>query len=281
MTKELTLAIQKSGRLSDGSLKLLRESGFDIRTSNRALITQANNFPLKILFVRAKNIPELVKDGVADIGICGFDTFIEKNISTLEIVEKIGFARCRMALAAREALDLNGKKIATTFPVILQQYLSEKNLQAKIIPFEGSVEITPNIGLADAICDIVSTGSTLKMNGLIELDTVFESEAVLIGLKDMPIATAVLLQNFLIRLRSTLQAQKTKYIVMNAPRESLSKIQSLVPGMKSPTVTELANPDFLSISSVVSEDDFWETIQQLKSFGAADILVMPIEKIIR
>jgi ATP phosphoribosyltransferase len=281
MTKELTLAIQKSGRLSDGSLKLLRESGFDIRTSNRALITQANNFPLKILFVRAKNIPELVKDGVADIGICGFDTFTEKNISTLEIVEKIGFARCRMALAAREALDLNGKKIATTFPVILQQYLSEKNLKAKIIPFEGSVEITPNIGLADAICDIVSTGSTLKMNGLIELDTVFESEAVLVGAKDMPTTKDLLLQNFLLRLRATLQAKQTKYIVMNAPRESLPKIQSLVPGMKSPTVTELANPDFLSISSVVSEDDFWETIQQLKSFGATDILVMPIEKIIR
>lgn len=276
---KLTLAIQKSGRLSDGSLELLDEAGFDIRTSSRALITQADNFPLEILFVRAKNIPELVSDGVADIGICGLDTFAEQNKSNLTVVEKLGFARCRMAIAARQKIDLSGKKIATTFPLILGNYLAQKKLSADIIPFEGSVEITPNIGLSDAICDIVSTGSTLKMNGLVELDTVFASEAVLVGKKDTPMAE--LLQKFLLRLRSSLAAKRTKYIVMNAPRDALPQIQSLVPGMKSPTVTELATPDFLSISSVVSEDDFWETIEQLKRFGASDILVMPIEKIIR
>lgn len=281
MPQKLTLAIQKSGRLSDGSLKLLRESGFDIQTSNRALIARANNFPLEILFVRAKNIPELVNDGVADIGICGLDTMEEQAKSKLGIFQKLGFARCRMAIAAKKKINISGKKIATTFPVILQSYLDKKNINAEIIPFEGSVEITPNIGLSDAICDIVSTGSTLKMNGLVELETVFESEAVLIGRKDMPTKAELLLQNFLIRLQSSIQAKQTKYIVMNAPKKSLAQIQALVPGMKSPTVTELADPEFLSISSVVPEDTFWETIQQLKSFGASDILVMPIEKIIK
>lgn len=280
MNTKIKLAVQKSGRLSQKTLEFLSKSGFNIEVNGRMLVGKCNNFPLEILFLRAKNIPEIVKDGVTDLGICGKDTILESGFSDLQEMEKLGFGKCRLSLSANKKMDISGKRIATSFPKILQSYLDKNNIKAEIVPFSGSVEIAPRLGIADLICDLISTGSTLKMNGLQELENIFDSQAVLLASKNFNPQKKEWLEKFLMRIRTTLLAGNSKYIIMNAPRSALKKIQELVPGLNSPTVTPLVNPEMISIASVVREDQFWETIEKMKSLGASGILVQPIEKII-
>ncbi len=232
MTIELTIAIQKSGRLSERTVKLFEKSGFNIDINGRTLIGKCGNFPLEVLFLRAKNIPEIVNDGVADLGICGQDTIAESEFLNLEEIEKLGFGKCRLALAGKrglknEKLEISEKRIATSFPNILKKYLDRKRITAEIVQFSGSVEIAPNLEIADLICDLVSTGSTLRMNGLAEIETIFNSQAVLIASKKFDPEKKELLDKFLLRIQATLLAKNTKYIVMNAPRSALKKIQKL------------------------------------------------------
>jgi len=285
MTTKLTLAIQKSGRLSEKTIELFEKSGFDIDINGRTLIGKCSNFPLEVLFLRAKNIPEIVSDGVADLGICGQDTVAESGFSNLKEIATLGFGKCRLSLAGRkqsknEKPIFKNKRIATSFPNILKKYLKTKNISADIVSFSGSVEIAPNLEIADLICDLVSTGSTLRMNGLEEIETIFNSQAVLIASQKFNPAKKELFDKFLMRIRATILARDTKYIIMNAPRSALPKIQKLAPGLDSPTVTPLADPELISIASVVSEDKFWKTIEKLKECGATGILVLPIEKMI-
>ena len=276
----LRIAVQKSGRLADATLSFLKRSGFELEMTDRSLVAKCRNFPFEILFLRTRDIPEVVCDNVADIGICGQDTIREQNFCNLQEVERLGFGRCQLAIAAPKKINLFGKKIATSYPKLLGEFLRKKKIKAEVIPFSGSVEIAPTLGIADAVCDLVSTGSTLRMNGLVELDRIFASEAVLIARKDFLQGSSELLENFLMRIRSTLQAKKSKYIVMNAPKSALARIQKFVPGIKSPTISPLADPNFVSVASVVDEDVFWETIEKLRAAGASGILVLPIEKMI-
>ena len=285
MNPILKIAIQKTGRLSEKSIQLLQKSGFNIDSNGRSLIGKCDNFPLEVLFLRAKNIPEIVNDGIADLGICGQDTVAESGFSNLKEVEQLGFGKCRLSLAGKrqkenEKICLEGKRIATSFPRILKKYLKKANITADIVPFSGSVEIAPNLKISDFICDLVSTGSTLETNGLVEIESIFKSQSILIASKNFNSEKKELLERFLMQLRATLLAKNTKYIMMNAPRLALPKIQKLAPGLDSPTVTSLANPEMISIASVVREDQFWETIEKLKLCGASGILVLPIEKII-
>ena len=284
MTK-IRLAIQKSGRLSDSSLNIIRECGIDYRSSSKKLLATCRNFPMEILFLRDDDIPGYVEDGVADIGIVGENTVLEKQ-SSVDIVRRMGFSRCRLSIAVpkastyKEVGDLDGKSIATSYPNILRNFMTEKGIAADIHEISGSVEIAPGIGLADGICDIVSTGSTLISNGLHEVETILRSEAVLIATNKLKETKQDILDQLLFRIESVRQAGKNKYIVLNAPSDSVEAIKSILPGMKSPTVTALAESDWYSISSVISEDDFWVIIKQLQAAGAEGILVMPIEKMI-
>lgn len=281
----LRIAIQKSGRLSEKSQKLLQSCGIGLSNGSRKLKMKASNFPLEVLFLRDDDIPQYVSDGVADLGIVGENVLIEKN-KPVDIVEKLGFSKCRLSLAVRREIDypgttwMQGKKIATTYPLILQQYLSAQNIQAEIEEISGSVEIAPSIGLADAVCDIVSTGSTLLMNGLKEVETVMKSQAVLIASPDLPSTKQALLDKLLFRIRAVNKAKQNKYILLNAPNEAIPTISSILPGMKSPSVLPLAEPGWSSVHSVVEEDDFWEIIDKLKDAGAEGILVCPIEKMV-
>ena len=305
MKTKLTLAIQKSGRLFEKTIKLLRQSGFSIDINGRTLIGKCDNFPLEILFLRKKNIPEIVSDGVADLGICGQDTAAESGLKNLQEIEKLGFGKCRLSLAGKISRNnknyLENKRIATSFPRILQNFLNQEKTTAEIVSFSGSVEIAPNLGVADLICDLVSTGSTLKMNGLEEIKTIFKSQAVLIstnncppskslssakvgrdsgGRKSREISKKDLLEKFLTRIRATILAKNKKYIVFNLERKNLAKVSQVFPGLKSPTISNLADPDWISVATVVEENVFWETIEKLQKMGAQGILVTPIEKII-
>lgn len=283
--QKLKLAIQKKGRLSDESIKLINECDISFPNSSGKLVTAAYDFPIEILFLRDDDIPDYVQDGVADIGIVGENVLVESAKNVDEVL-KMGFGKCRLSLAVPRNMeytsiqDLARKSIATTYPRILQSYLDKNNIQANIHVISGSVEIAPSIGLADAICDIVSTGSTLLSNGLKEVQPIFNSEAVMIKTKGLSAEKNQILEQLLFRLESVRRAQKNKYILLNAPNQSLDKIISLLPGISSPTVQALAKEGWSSVHSVITEKDFWEKIQQLKEAGAEGILVMPIEKLI-
>lgn len=281
----LKIAIQKSGRLSEKSLELISEAGISLNNGDRKLISKSSNFPIEILFLRDDDIPQYVADGVADIGIVGENVICEKE-SRVDIVERLGFGKCRLSLAIPKAVEykgvsyFNGKKIATSYPVILNNFLKANNITAEVHEISGSVEIAPGIGLADSIFDIVSSGSTLISNGLQEVETVMKSEAVIVGYPGMTAEKKQILEKLLFRTRSVQTARRNKYVVLNAPVESVSKIASILPGMKSPTVVPLAQEGWVSIHSVIQESEFWEMIDQLKACGAQGILVMPIEKLI-
>jgi ATP phosphoribosyltransferase len=282
----LTLAVQKSGRLSEKTLELLDKSGIGFESGGTVkLKTISKNFPLTLLFLRDDDIPECVDDEIADAGIVGENIYLEKE-KPLLIEEKLGFAKCRLSIAIpkndpfHSLADLNGKKIATTYPNILKNFLEQNQIESVIHEINGSVEIAPGIGLADAIFDIVSTGSTLLSNGLKEVHTVAQSEAVLIRRKQMNEEKNSLLQKLLFRLRSVNKAKAYKYILLNAPDSAIEEIGKILPGMKSPTVIPLAQKGWSSVHSVIQQDDFWEVIENLKSAGAQGILVIPIEQMI-
>lgn len=281
---KLKIAIQKSGRLHEDSLRLLKECGIDISNGGNKLKSTAGNFPLEVYFLRDDDIPQYVEDAVADIGIVGENVVYEKN-KQVQIMEQLGFGKCRLSIAVDKSeiydkRSLNGKKIATSYPVLLQKFLNENNLKAEIHEISGSVEIAPGIGLADAICDLVSSGSTLLTNGLKEAETILYSQSVLIRNKQMDSGKEKLLQSLLFRIRSVKKAKNNKYILLNAPDNKLQEIISLLPGMKSPTVLPLAERGWHSVHSVIDENDFWNIIEQLKEAGAEGILVVPIEKMI-
>jgi len=282
----LTIAIQKSGRLHDNTIKLFKECGlvFDNGGHHR-LKMQATNFPLQVLFLRDDDIPECIDDGAADAGIVGENVYKEKN-KKLSVAEKLGFAKCRLSISFpkqksyRSAKDLNNLKIATSYPNILRKYLKSKGVKATIHEINGSVEIAPGIGMADAIFDIVSTGSTLLSNGLKEVDIVMQSEAVLVNHSKINQKKKKILEDLLFRIRAVNQATNYKYILLNTPNSAIQKISDILPGMKSPTIIPLAEEGWSSIHSVIREDDFWEQIENLKKAGAQGILVIPIEKMI-
>ncbi|GAA4386347.1 ATP phosphoribosyltransferase [Hymenobacter koreensis] len=281
----IRLAIQKSGRLSEDSLSLIRECGIGFLSSTFKLKTEATNFPLEILFLRDDDIPGYVQDGVADLGIVGQNVLVEAGLMPLE-VEPLGFSKCRLSLAVPRGQaydsvnDLQGKNIATSYPQLLGSYLAERGVQAHLHTISGSVEIAPSIGLADAICDIVSSGSTLLGNGLREVETVFRSEAVLIANQNLSAEKQELLDQLRFRMQAVRRARRNKYIVLNAPVAALDAVKALLPGIKSPTVTPLAEEGWVSVQSVVNEDDFWHVTDRLKAVGAEGILVLPIEKMI-
>lgn len=282
---KLKLALQKSGRLSEKSLKLLEECGIKISNGTRKLKAVSSNFPLEILFLRDDDIPQYVEQGVADVGILGLNEVLEQQ-KQIETIQKLGFAQCRLSLAIPKEESYNGieyfqgKKIATSYPEILSNYFKQKNIDAQIEKIGGSVEIAPGIGLSDAIFDIISTGSTLLTNGLKEVETVVESEAVLISGENLSNKNQEILKMLLFRINAVKEASESKYILLNAPNQSLEKIINLLPGMKSPTVLPLAESGWSSIHSVIKEDQFWEVIEKLKNEGAQGILVLEIEKMI-
>lgn len=281
----LKLAIQKSGRLYDGSLKLLRECGIGINNGNNQLRVKASDFPIEIFFLRDDDIPEYVQDAVADIGFVG-ENIVKEKSKNADIIEKLGFGKCRLSIAApknssiKTIEDLVGKRIATSYPSILSGFLSENNIGASIHEISGSVEIAPKIGLADAICDLVSSGSTLFTNELAEIKTILQSEAVLICNKELSAGKKQLLKRLQFRIQAVKKAANNKYVLLNAPNEKLQTICNLLPGMKSPTVLPLAEPGWSSVHSVINESDFWNVIENLKENGAEGILIIPIEKMI-
>ena len=281
----LRIAIQKSGRLQEGSLDLLKESGLSFSNGKDQLKTQARNFPVEVLFLRDDDIPQYVEDRVADLGIVGENIFVEKQKNN-EIVKRLDFAKCRLSIAIPRAENyggiqsLDGKNIATTYPNIVKGFLSKHGISAEIHEISGSVEIAPGIGLADAICDIVSTGSTLLSNGLKEVEVVMQSEAVIIATPGLSGEKKEILDKLLFRIEAVKKAKNNKYILMNCPNETIQRITDVIPGMKSPTIIPLARPGWSSLHSVVDENDFWEKIDLLRSFGAEGILVIPIEKMI-
>lgn len=285
MKTRLRIAVQKSGRLLDDSLQLLKEAGIRIDTSKEQLKAQATNFPADVLYLRNSDIPQYVQDGVADIGIIGENTVVEKGLNT-NIVQTLGFSRCRLSIALPKAAayagpqSLQGRRIATSYPNTLRKFLSEHSISAEIHEISGSVEIAPNIGLADAICDLVSSGSTLFQNNLEEKEILLRSEACIVRGPDLLPEAQELLDTLLFRVRSVLAARQHRYLLMNAPNDRIADIIGILPGMKSPTVMPLAEPGWSSVHTVISEDKFWDIIDRLKACGAQGILVAPIEKMI-
>lgn len=281
----LKIAIQKSGRLHDDSVRLLKDCGIEMKNGVNKLKTEAENFPLEVYFLRDDDIPQYVEDQVADIGIVGENVVYEKN-RQVNTVEKLGFGKCRLSVAVSrsEQYDnmnfLQGKRIATSYPHIVGRFLADNSIKAEIHEISGSVEIAPGIGLADAIVDLVSSGSTLFANGLKEVETILRSEAVMIKNNALTAGQNALLEKLLFRIRSVKKAKNNKYVLLNAPNENLGTIIGLLPGMKSPTVLPLAEPGWSSVHSVLSENQFWDIIEKLKDAGAQGILVVPIEKMI-
>ena len=283
----LKIAVQKDGRISDDSFALLKAMGFDFEVRSRSLFSPCRNFPLDILSVRDDDIPEYVQDGVSDFGIVGDNIRVERG-SHVEVVNQLGFGKCQLAICApkggpiRDLVTLRGARIATSYPRTVAHFLHTNGVEASIVEISGSVEITPALNVSDATCDIISTGSTARVNGLEVIETVLKSEAVLIA---NPVALLAPekkrdINQFLLRLRSVLEARDKMYVMMNAPLNAVEKIKSLVPGMKSPTVVPLANPQMVAVHSVVGENVIWEVLEKLKAAGASDIIVVPIEKII-
>ncbi len=281
----LKIAVQKSGRLYEHSLQLLKECGIELNNGNRQLKAASTGFPVEVFFLRDDDIPQYVFDGVADIGIVGENVVFEKN-KDVEVMNKLGFGKCRLSIAVpksmdyQSAADLQGLKIATSYTGLLQKFLDGKNVNAEIHEISGSVEIAPGIGLAEAICDLVSSGSTLFTNGLKEVEVVLKSEAVLISRRDLVQGKKEILTNLLLRIDAVKTAKHNKYIMLNAPNAQLKNIAAILPGMKSPTIVPLAESGWSSVQSVVNENDFWSIIEKLKSFEAEGIIVVPIEKMI-
>lgn len=284
-SNKLKIAIQKSGRLYEDSVQLLKECGIDLRNVKDRLKTESDNFPLEVFFLRDDDIPQYVEDGVADIGIVGQNVLLEKN-KKVETVEELGFGKCRLSIAIPRAqaytgaASLEGKRIATSYPFLVSEYLRQNNVVADIHEISGSVEIAPGIGLADVVADLVSSGSTLFMNGLKEVETILKSQAVLVRNHGLSEVQLNLLQKLLFRIRAVKKAKRNKYILLNAPNEKLKDIIALLPGMKSPTIVPLAESGWSSVHSVLNEDEFWDRIEKLKEAGAQGILVVPIEKMI-
>ena len=281
----LKVAIQKSGRLTEKSMNLLKESGIQIQGSKRRLTAIATNFPMDIVFLRDDDIPGYIEDGIADVGIIGENVYKEANRKVI-MTKKLGFASCRLSLAIPRGLTYTGldywnnKRIATSYPMILQSYLSSKGIEAQIHSISGSVEVAPSLNLADGIFDIVSTGDTLLSNGLVEVEQVMKSEAILIEGIHLPTTKRQILDKLLFRFEASMAAKNNKYILLNAPDDKLEEISSLIPGMKSPSVFPLRDEGWSSIHSVVNERDFWDVIDDLRELGAQGILVLPIEKMI-
>ena len=283
--EKLKIAVQKSGRLSEKSLELLQECNIKLTNGNRKLISVSSNFPIEILYLRDDDIPQYINDGVADIGIVGENEMLEKNYP-LTIYKRLGFAKCRLSLAIPKSENYDSlsyfqnKKIATSYPFILKSFLDRTKISAEIHQISGSVEISPSIGLADAIFDIVSSGSTLISNGLKEVEKVIDSEAVMIGKNKLEAAKRKILEQLIFRIESVQKAKLNKYILLNAPNDNLNEIINIIPGMKSPTIMPLVEDGWCSLHSVVPEERFWEIIDELKNAGAQGILVVPIEKMI-
>ena len=281
----IRLAIQKSGRLNNDSLSLLKDCGINIENGKDQLKTSATNFPVEVFFLRNGDIPQYLRDGVVDLAIVG-ENLLEEKGSDLEIIEKLGFSKCRVSIAFPKEVefksisDLNGKRIATSYPNTVKTFFKENNINAEIHIISGSVEIAPNIGLADAICDIVSSGSTLFKNNLKEVLLIAKSQAVLVKSNELTNDQIEIVNKLLFRLKSVLRAKKSRYILLNAPNEKINAISSILPVLKSPTVLPLAQKGWSSMHSVINSEDFWEVINQLKENGAEDILVCPIEKMV-
>ena len=281
----IKIAIQKSGRLNKESLDLLKKCGISIDNGKDQLKAAARNFPLEVLYLRNGDIPKYLRDGVVDLAIIGENLVFEKG-KDLIVVEKLGFSKCRVCIAVPKDFnftgikDLEGKKIATSYPNTVNKYLSEKGISADLHIINGSVEIAPNIGLADAICDIVSSGSTLFKNNLKEVATIVKSESVLVQAPDLSAEKLVLMRKLSFRLRSVLRAKKSKYILLNAPNDKINEISNILPVLKSPTVLPLTQEGWSSLHSVIDEGSFWDVIDELKAAGAEDILVCPIEKMV-
>lgn len=281
----IRLAIQKSGRLSEGTLELLRDCGISVQNGTSSLKCMASNFPMEVLFLRDDDIPQYVSDGVADIGILGQNVVVEKAKNIREVLP-LGFSKCRLSLAISKGDEytglqwFNGKNIATSYPKLLSDYLQKHNITAAIHEISGSVEIAPGIGLAEGICDIVSSGSTLFSNGLKEVEVVFRSEAVLVSGSDLSAEKQQLLDKLIFRINAVKASRNNKYVLLNAPNDRLQDIIKVLPGMKSPTILPLAEEGWSSVHSVMSEDRFWEVIDALKEAGAQGILIVPIEKMV-
>ena len=282
----IRIAIQKSGRLNQESLALLKNCGISIDNGKDQLKAAARNFPVEVFFLRNGDIPQYLRDGVVDLAILGSNTLVEKG-QDLEVIETLGFSKCRVSIAIPKEIefnglqDLKGKKIATSYPTTVKKFLEEHDIQAELHIINGSVEIAPNIGLADAICDIVSSGSTLFKNNLKEVAKILDSEAVLVQTPKINAEQKEWIDTIQFRIQAVLRAKRSKYILLNAPNESIGKISSILPVLKSPTVLPLAEAGWSSIHSVINEGDFWEVIDQLKAAGAEDILICPIEKMVR
>ena len=281
----LRIAVQSKGRLFDDTMNLLTEADIKISSGRRTLLVQSGNFPLEVLYLRDDDIPQSVASGVADIGVVGENEFIERN-EDAEIISRLGFSKCRLSLAIPKDIDyrgvnwFNGKKIATSYPHILKTFLDKEGISAEIHVITGSVEISPGIGLADGIFDIVSSGSTLVSNNLREVEVVMQSEALLIGNKNLSKEKRATLDEMLFRFKAVKDAEDKKYVQMNAPKAHLQEIISVLPGLKSPTITPLADEDWCSVHTVLDQKRFWEIIGKLKELGAQGILVTPIEKMI-
>jgi ATP phosphoribosyltransferase len=283
---KLKIALQRSGKLAEGSTELLRKCGIGFSNGGGKLRAEASNFPLEILFLRDDDIPEYVADGVADIGIVG-ENILAEDPKPVEVLERLGFGRCRLSIAVPKAVeyssieDLASKRIATSYPSVLGRFLKDRGISAEVHEISGSVEIAPSIGLADAVCDLVSSGSTLFSNGLQEVEPVMASEAVLISRLSLDRDSAALLDKLLFRIRSVNAASQNKYILLNSPADRVQAITSILPGMKSPTIVPLAEAGWVSIHSVIGEQDFWEVVDELKRAGAEGILVLSIDQMIR
>lgn len=283
---KLKIAVQKSGRLNEDSLKLLKDCGIAIDNGKDQLKVMIENFPLEILYLRNSDIPQYLEDGTVDIAIVGENLLIEKQ-KKVEIVEKLGFSKCRVSLAIpKEETDesiqfFEGKKIATSYPIILQNFLDKNNVKADIHCISGSVEIAPNIGLANGICDIVSSGSTLFKNGLKETQVILKSEAVLVKSLNLNEEKEAILEKLLFRIKAVLRAKNSKYVLMNVPNEKIEAVSNILPVLKSPTILPLAQEGWSSLHSVIDEDKFWEVIDALKIAGAEDLLIVPIDKMVK
>lgn len=281
----LKIAIQKKGNLTAGSIEILKKAGLQFEVLENRLLSSCENFPLEIIFVRDDDIPEYVKDGIADLGILGLDVLAESQLKFKKLLD-LGFSRCKLQIAVPKdsqmtsLSQLNNKRIATSFPNMLRKFLKNKKIKAEIIKVAGSVEIAPIVGSADAICDLVSSGSTLKTHDLVAIETVLTSQATLISKLIIDPNKQAKVTDLLRRITAVLQAQKTKYIMLNAPRNKIDAIARIIPGTKSPSVIPLNKPGWVAMHSVVEEDRFWETLDKLRSVGAQSILVLPIEKMI-
>ncbi|PWJ39969.1 ATP phosphoribosyltransferase [Sediminitomix flava] len=283
--EKLRLAIQKSGRLSEGSMDLIKKCGIKVSNGKGKLKAEASNFPIEFLFLRDDDIPGYVADGVADIGIVGENVLVEKA-KEVKLIHRLGFSKCRLSLAIPKSEEYSGisyfegKDIATSYPKILSDYLKEQGVNAQIHEISGSVEIAPSIGLAQGVCDIVSSGSTLFQNGLKEVEEIFFSEAVAVASPGLSAEKQEILDKLLFRINALQNADSNKYILLNAPEEAVDKIISVLPGMKSPSILPLAQKGWVSMHSVINENDFWDKIEELKEAGAQGILVVPIEKMV-